>query len=330
MSLSYFAVRTAACASALLFAFNTVHADDNSGGLDAGKCAEIAVDERRLACYDYLFRGPEAAEQMAEGDDTETALDNRLKEERWEQQQAFSLTPHMPNYMLPVSYNANSDYSVYGADGDLYSDVEFKLQLSLKTMVLPGLIGGSSLWLAYTQQSYWQLYADKDASAPFRETNYQPELIWGFPLDYEIFGMRARVGALALNHQSNGRSSPLSRSWNRVTGEVIFESENTAFSVKSWVRIDNPSTDDNPDIEDYMGRLQLGWIYKRDDHVFDIWLKNNLRSDNRSGLEVNWAFPLTQHMRGYVQLYSGYGENLIDMKQSNTRIGIGVTLTDWL
>ena len=122
----------------------------------------------------------------------------------------------------------------------------------------------------------------------------------------------------------------MSRSWNRLTGEIIFESENTAFSVKSWVRIDNPSTDDNPDIEDYMGRLQLGWIYKRDDQVFDIWLKNNLRSDNRSGLEVNWAFPLTQHLRGYVQLYSGYGENLIDMKQSNTRIGVGVTLSDWL
>lgn len=79
-----------------------------------------------------------------------------------------------------------------------------------------------------------------------------------------------------------------------------------------------------------MGRIQLGWVFKTDRHVFDVWLKNNLESDNRSGVEVNWSFPLAEHLRGYAQIYSGYGENLIDMENSNTRIGIGLALTDWL
>ena len=205
-----------------------------------------------------------------------------------------------------------------------------KFQLSLKTQLWPGLVGDSSLWFAYTQQSYWQIYANSEASAPFRETNYQPELIWSFPTDFNFLGLRGRTVNLALNHQSNGQSDPLSRSWNRVTGEVVFEGERTMYSVKSWVRIDDPDVDNNPNIEDYMGRIELGWAYKGDNYVVDAWFKNNLASDNRSSIEVNWAFPLAQHLRGYVQLYSGYGENMIDMENRNTRIGIGLALTDWL
>jgi phospholipase A1 len=45
---------------------------------------------------------------------------------------------------------------------------------------------------------------------------------------------------------------------------------------------------------------------------------------------VNWAFPLAQHLRGYVQFFTGYGENMIDMENNNTRIGVGIALTDWL
>ena len=55
-----------------------------------------------------------------------------------------------------------------------------------------------------------------------------------------------------------------------------------------------------------------------------------LSSDNRSSFEVNWAFPLAQHLRGYVQFFTGYGENMIDMENNNTRIGVGIALTDWL
>ena len=93
---------------------------------------------------------------------------------------------------------------------------------------------------------------------------------------------------------------------------------------------EDEESDDNPDIEDYMGRLQLGLAYKRGEQVFALGLKNNLRSDNRSGLELNWTFPLAQHFKGFVQIYSGYGENLIDADNYNNRIGVGIALTDWL
>jgi phospholipase A1 len=291
---------------------------------DASLCVSIADDSERLRCFDAAFN------ESAVADEALPAYEQRLETEQQEQHEWFAITPHKPTYILPATYNFNSNYDAYGEFGDLFSDAELKFQLSLKTQLWPGMIGDSSLWFGYTQQSYWQLYADSEASAPFRETNYQPELFWSIPSEFEVFGLKARTFNIGLNHQSNGQSDPLSRSWNRITGEVIFEGDRTLYSVKTWVRIDDPENDNNPNIEDYMGRVELGWVYRGDRYIVDAWFKNNLESPNRSSLELNWAFPLAQHLRGYVQFFTGYGENMIDMENRNTRIGIGISLTDWL
>ncbi len=289
----------------------------------ASNCVALADDAERLQCYDSAF------ERVA-GNDEVPAYEERLIVEEREQHEWFAITPHKPTYFLPATYNFNSNFDAYGEFGQLFSDVEAKFQLSLKTQLWPNMIGDSSLWFAYTQQSYWQIYADSEASAPFRETNYQPEVYWSIPTNFELFGLRGRTANIGLNHQSNGQSDPLSRSWNRLTGELIFEGDRTLYSIKTWVRIDDPENDNNPDIEDYMGRVELGWVYRGENHVFDAWFKNNLSSNNRSSFEVNWAFPLAQHLRGYVQFFTGYGENMIDMENNNTRIGVGIALTDWL
>jgi len=287
-------------------------------------CVSIDDDAERLLCYDAAFK------QAAEADDPLPAYEQRQEAELREQHDWFAITPHKPTYILPATYNFNSNYDAFGQFGELFSDAELKLQLSLKTQLWPGMIGDSSLWFGYTQQSYWQLYAESDASAPFRETNYQPELFWSIPTDFELFGLKGSTLNIGLNHQSNGQSDPLSRSWNRVTGELVFEGDRTLYSVKTWVRIDDPENDNNPNIEDYMGRIELGWVYRGDRHIVDAWVKNNLTSPNRSSIELNWAFPLAEHLRGYVQFFTGYGENMIDMENRNTRIGVGLSLTDWL
>lgn len=111
---------------------------------------------------------------------------------------------------------------------------------------------------------------------------------------------------------------------------LVLEKGRFVASAKTWVRIDDPSKDNNPNIEDYMGRIQLGAAYKWDRHTLSMALKNNLSSSNRSGFELNWTFPLTEHLKGFAQVYSGYGESLIDMENYTNRIGIGIALTDWL
>jgi len=41
-------------------------------------------------------------------------------------------------------------------------------------------------------------------------------------------------------------------------------------------------------------------------------------------------FPLLDNLKGYVQIYSGYGENMFDAENYSNRIGIGFALNDWL
>ncbi len=82
----------------------------------------------------------------------------------------------------------------------------------------------------------------------------------------------------------------------------MLQKNNFVFTAKSWLRIDDPEVDNNPNIEDYMGRIQLGAAYRGDKHTFALGLKNNLSSTNRSGVELSWAFPVTQHLKGFFQV----------------------------
>jgi phospholipase A1 len=230
----------------------------------------------------------------------------------------FALTPHQPNYILPATFSDDLDFTPYGPFEPFLKDSEVKFQISLKSQLASNLMWGSSLEVGYTQVSYWQLYAEDDASAPFRETNYQPEVMWRIPLDFEVF-----------THQSNGQIRPLSRSWNRLSGELVATSGSWVFSATAQTRVDDPKFDDNPDVADYMGRFNLGMGYRFRDHTLALGVKNGMGSRNKAGAEFNWIFPITKNFNGMVQVYHGYGENLIDMENKNTRVGLGVALNSW-
>ncbi len=136
---------------------------------------------------------------------------------------------------------------------------------------------------------------------------------------------------LSLNHQSNGRAEPLSRSWNRIMLDFILERDDFYLSFKPWWRIpESGGADDNPDIKDYMGNFELRALQLYRDHTFGIMLRNNLQSDNRGAIQLDYTFPIKERLNGYVQIFNGYGESLIDYNHYSNRIGIGIMLTNWL
>ena len=300
----------------------------------ASECRTLTDDVARLACYDAQYPpNPVLFDPVEAAPEDELPVERRARRERALDGNRFALLPHRPNYILPATYNATSDFDLYGERvSDGFTDTEVKFQVSLKGIVADHLWRDSTVSVAYTQQSFWQLYADDELSSPFRETNYEPEIIWSIPQEWELFGFEAKQLRLGFNHQSNGRSEPLSRSWNRFIGGIVMERGRLVLSAQGWLRADDPSRedDDNPDIQEYMGRAQLGAAYALGSHVLSMRAKTNLRKDHRGGVELNWTFPLTHNFRGFVQVYTGHGENLADMENSNTRVGIGVALNDWL
>ena len=137
---------------------------------------------------------------------------------------------------------------------------------------------------------------------------------------------------VGVSHQSNGRAGALSRSWNRLYAAFVFERGDLALGLKPWWRIpEDAATDDNPDIEDYLGHFELLGVYKHHDHTFTALGRHNLDRDTpRGALQLDWSFPLHGRLRGYLQLFNGYGESLIDYDHNVTSLGLGIQLTDWL
>lgn len=246
-------------------------------------------------------------------------------------------TTHKRNYLLPVTYSKNpNDEIVQDSFGDAGLDrLEAKFQLSFKVPILYSLIGKDALFFGFTMQSYWQVY-NSELSAPFRETNYQPEIFYAFTNDFKLGGWLNRVNLVGFEHQSNGRSQPLSRSWNRIYLQTAWEKGQWLLSFRPWYRLPederlDPSQadgDDNPDISKFMGYFEFTANYKFAEQNFGLLLRNNLRSSNRGALQLDWTFPMSSRFKGYVQYFRGYGESLIDYDASIERVGLGVVISD--
>jgi len=142
-------------------------------------CQSIIDDSTRLACHDKL------SDKKIEL----TAAQQRIYLSKKSQNNPFSLTPYKPNYILPVSYNSSPNAAPFEQiikPGEEIDKLEAKFQISFQFDILNNLFeSNADLYLAYTQQAFWQVY-NTDASSPFRETNYEPELGIKFPPDYEI------------------------------------------------------------------------------------------------------------------------------------------------
>ena len=205
-------------------------------------------------------------------------------------------------------------------------NLEFKAQLSLKfPLIRRFLIEDTSLNFGYTQLFYWQFYAK---SQYFRETNYEPELFWTSKLLDDLW---VDAGVV---HQSNGRGGSMERSWNRVFCDLKFSKGSWLISIRPWVLIfkNQSSNQDNPDIDDYLGHGRFLIVYKANHkNIFSLMLRNNMESGFRRGaIEFNYNFPIYEHISGYLQVFAGYGQSLIEYNHSTKGIGIGIALNNWI
>ncbi|MFT4020550.1 MAG: phospholipase A [Acinetobacter sp.] len=267
-----------------------------------------------------------------------------LLDSRWELSEnsklgTWNIRAYKPVYALPVFWTSDRNELPSSPNPvntvtqrQDYNSTESKFQLSLKTKAWENIFGNNGdLWLAYTQSSRWQTYNEAE-SRPFRETNYEPEASLIFRTNYNLLGLNGRLLGLTFNHQSNGKSDPFSRSWNRVMLNIGLERGNFALMLRPWYRLPESAEDDNnPDIENYVGRGDLTAFYKWRENNFSLMLRHSLKGgdDSHGAVQFDWTFPIKGKLRGQVQYFNGYGESLIDYNHRANYIGIGISLMDW-
>jgi phospholipase A1 len=227
-----------------------------------------------------------------------------------------------------------------------YTTSETRINLSVRTKIAQGLLTGGdpnrldSLWFAYSQQSYWQLF-NADLSRPFRATDHEPELIYIFPVESALpSGWRLRYGGIGINHQSNGQSLPLSRSWNRIIGRAGIELGDT-FSITGalWQRIpEGSANDDNPDIVERVGRAELASVWNVDTrNSLAFTVRHSLQTSDSGSVRLAWFRKIgtavdnanRSSLRLHTELFSGYGDSLMDYNRKRTVFSVGLTLLDW-
>ncbi len=232
-------------------------------------------------------------------------------------QSLYSIEAHHANYFLPFSYRGGSHY----ADTNKHKakDVEVEFQVSLKYDFAADVFGFDETYtLAYSQKSFWQLYAD---SAYFRETNYNPEFFITLPFSYNYLkGLRFNFA-----HQSNGRGGEEERSWNYVNLSAFFQF-GFAF-VEFDVFKDVLSLEYNKDLMDYMGYTKVQLIVPYKEHILKLSSRHTF--SKYRALEASYTYPVfgSKTLFFYAKAFSGYGESLIDYDHKLHKFGIGFSLS---
>ncbi len=332
------------------------------------KCAEIGAPADRLICYDKAMgrapaptAPPAYAENPAGGapqpstsllapKDAAVAVAKEQKEppslmsKYWElepedKRGVFNFVGYKPNYVLPIHVTSRINRSPQSPNQAVveqpnYKREEAKFQLSLRTKLAQDvLLPGGDLWAAFTQQAMWQIWNGKD-SKPFRNSDYEPELIYVVPTPESWrklpFDWQWRYTQLSLTHQSNGQSDPLSRSWNRVNLAAGFERGDWSLVARFLNRLkEDESTDNNPDLVRYRGRgeFQVNWVHEK--QTAQLLYRTTLKDAKYGALQFEWTYPVFSEqpngLRWYVQVFRGYGETLTDYNFRQTSVGAGFT-----
>ena len=253
----------------------------------------------------------------------------------------LTVREHNPMYLMPVWYNSSPNYAPSSptrgaALQERFSDqkrIETKMQVSFKSKIAEDLFKSrADLWFGYTQKSDWQIYNQGRRSAPFRNTDYEPEIFITQPVKSRLpWGGRLRMLGVGFAHQSNGQSRPESRSWNKVYAMAGMEWGKLTVIPRVWMRLFDSSGEDNdnPDLTKYLGYGDVKLQYRLNDkHNFSTTLRYNPKS-GYGAAEAAYTFPIKGKLQGVVRGFHGYGESLIDYNHKQSGIGFGLMFNGW-
>ncbi len=212
----------------------------------------------------------------------ETLAMERIRSDMDIENRKYLISVHKPNYILAYTYNSELNRDPWREvttpeNVAALRNEEGIFQVSAKLPVWRRMFSGDmDLYFGYTQKSWWQFFTDEaDLSAPFRESNYEPEVFARYFGGPEIAG-GGRVGVVDFGyvHQSNGRASfgdgAINRSWDRMMGRVGLDWDEFAVLVRAWWAFEE--NDDTPNVYQYRGYGDIRAIWAPNRHTFTAML----------------------------------------------------------
>ena len=197
-----------------------------------------------------------------------------------------------------------------------------KFQISIRQRLFNTIMPfNTQLMLIYTQKSFWDIYRE---SSPFKDSNYNPGLLLTKPIIDE--NKMKGVVSLSLEHESNGRDSLDSRSWNYITlsGTYFFNYYLSA-QVKIWT---GKCGEDNADLFDYRGHALMALNYRsKNERLTASLVLNPIKSFSvNTQVELNYQLNKLANQFLFIQWYNGYGESLLDYNRNTSMIRLGICI----
>jgi len=202
------------------------------------------------------------------------------------------------------------------------SNAKFQLSISQK-LTRSKLPFDTYLFLQFTQKTIWNILEE---SLPMRDLNFNP----GIGLGHLIIRKNKYMGMsyLMLEHESNGKDSLNSRSWNKITfGATYHLTKNFEVQGKIWIPIIDGGN--NKDILKYNGIGQMAICYQTDNERLKACLLTTFRK-SWWGLNTQWelSYKINHNENQYMflQYYNGYGECLLDYNKFQSILRIGFVI----
>lgn len=203
------------------------------------------------------------------------------------------------------------------------SDAKFQvsLQIRLTNNTLPW---NSYLYFYYTQKVFWSILEE---SLPMTDLNFNP----GIGLAKPLYSDGRYIGKLKLQieHESNGKDSISSRSWNRISAGANIIVDNTLMiHGKVWIPIIDG--ENNKDILDYCGIYQVGTQVMSENQKWTgsvtLVKRKGWKLNYNVIAEISYRFSKRSDWSIFAQYYCGYGEGLLNYNRHVSKIRAGIVI----
>lgn len=203
------------------------------------------------------------------------------------------------------------------------TDVKFQISIRQK-LTKSTLPGGTYLYLFFTQKAFWSVFKE---SLPMTDINFNP----GLGIAKPMFRNGKYIGKfmVVLEHESNGRDSIYSRSWNRLSVGCDFALiTNAMIHAKIWI----PYVDggNNKDLLKYLGICQVGLEMTSNDRRWKgsllIVKRKSWKLNFNTVAEVSWQFTRKADWSLFAQYYNGYGEGMLNYKEFSSHLRVGIVI----